>query len=167
MLRNGILLLHMKTCMNAVTKMKPDDYKDYQQNNVKASKSQLKEYIQIYADMVKKLKSEDAIELEAVKKNILDAYPDEIYFTLVDEAQKPVKLTLTESSRQYIIPVFTDMREYAIGSSKISKLFLDKLDMKVITPSDITKLADEDEYFEGFVINPHSQNFNMSRNGDF
>ena len=61
--------------------MDPKDYEDYQKNNVKASKSQLKEYIQIYADMAKKLKSEDAIELEAVKTNIRKAYPNEIYFT--------------------------------------------------------------------------------------
>ncbi len=147
--------------------MKPEDYQDYQKNNVKASKSQLKEYIQIYADMAKKLKSEDAIELDAIKKNIRDTYPTEIYFTLVDEAERPVKLTLTETSREYIIPVFTDMREYAIGSAKISKLFLDKLELKVITPEDIADLAEADEYFEGFVINPHSQNFNMNRNGDF
>lgn len=147
--------------------MNPKDYEDYQKNNVKAAKSQLKEYIQIYADMVKKLKSEDAVELEAVKKNIKDTYPTEIYFTLVDEAEKPVKLTITEASREYVIPVFTDMREYAIGSAKISKLFLDKLDLKVITPEDIAELAESDEHFQGFVINPHSQNFNMSRDGDF
>ena len=147
--------------------MKLEDYQDYQKNNVKASKSQLKEYIQIYADMVKKLKSEDAIELDAIKKNIRDTYPTEIYFTLVDEAERPVKLTLTETSKEYIIPIFTDMREYAIGSAKISQLFLDKLDMKVITPEDIADLAENDEFFEGFVINPHSQNFNMDRNGDF
>ena len=147
--------------------MKLEDYQDYQKNNVKASKSQLKEYIQIYADMAKKLKSEDAIELEAVKKNIRDTYPTEIYFTLVDEIGKPVKLTLTETSREYIIPVFTDMREYAIGSAKISKLFLDKLDLKEITPEDIAQLAENDEYFQGFVVNPHSQNFNFDRNGDF
>lgn len=147
--------------------MKLKDYQDYQENNVKASVSQLKEYIQIYADMAKKLKSEDAIELDAVKKNIRDTYPTEIYFTLVDEAEKPVKLTLTEASREYVIPIFTDMREYAVGSAKISKLFLDKLDLKVISPEDIKKLADEDEFFQGFVINPHSQNFNMDRNGDF
>ena len=147
--------------------MNPKDYEDYQKNNVKAAKSQLKEYIQIYADMVKKLKSEDAVELEAVKKNIKDTYPTEIYFTLVDEAEKPVKLTITEASREYVIPVFTDMREYAIGSAKISKLFLDKLDLKVISPEDIAELAESDEHFQGFVINPHSQNFNMSRDGDF
>ena len=35
--------------------MDPKDYEDYQKNNVKASKSQIKEYIQIYADMAKKL----------------------------------------------------------------------------------------------------------------
>ena len=147
--------------------MDPKDYEDYQKNNVKASKSQLKEYIQIYADMAKKLKSESAIELEAVKVNIKKAYPNEIYFTLVDEQERPVKLTLTESSKEYIIPVFTDIREYAVGSAKISKLFLDKLEMKVVTPDDIAQMADEDEHFQGFVINPHSQNFNMDRNGSF
>lgn len=157
----------MKTFTNAVTSMNPQDYKDYQENNVKASKSQLKEYIQIYAEMAKKLKNEDAIELEAVKKNIRKTYPDEIYFTLIDESDRFVKLTLTESSREYIIPIFTDMREYALGSAKISKLFLDKLDLKVITPDDISELAENDEYFQGFVINPHSQNFNMDKNGDF
>lgn len=147
--------------------MDPKDYEDYQKNNVKASKSQLKEYIQIYADMAKKLKSEDAIELEAVKTNIRKAYPNEIYFTLVDEIGNPVKLTLTESSKEYIIPIFTDIREYAMGSAKISKLFLDNLEMKVLTPGDISKIAEDDEYFQGFVINPHSQNFNMNRNGEF
>lgn len=147
--------------------MDPKDYEDYQKNNVKASKSQLKEYIQRYADMAKKLKSEDAIELEAVKTNIRKAYPNEIYFTLVDEIGNPVKLTLTESSKEYIIPIFTDIREYAMGSAKISKLFLDSLEMKVLTPGDISKIAEDDEYFQGFVINPHSQNFNMNRNGEF
>ncbi|MDO5860312.1 hypothetical protein [Methanobrevibacter sp.] len=147
--------------------MNPKDYEDYQKNNVKASKSQLKDFIQIYADMAKKLKSESAIELEAVKTNIKNTYPEEIYFTLVDEIEKPVKLTLTETSKEYIIPIFTDIREYAIGSAKISKLFLDKLEMKVITPDDISKMAEENEFFQGFVINPHSQNFNMDRNGEF
>lgn len=147
--------------------MNPKDYEDYQKNNVKASKSQLKEFIQVYADMVKKLKNEDAVELEAVKNNIKKAYPEEIYFTLIDEAEKPVKLTLTETSKEYIIPIFTDIREYAIGSAKISKLFLDKLEMKVLTPEDISKIAEDDEYFQGFVINPHSQNFNMDRNANF
>lgn len=147
--------------------MNPKDYQDYQKNNVKASKSQLKEFIQIYADMAKKLKSETAQELDSVKANIKKTYPTEIYFTLVDEAGKPVKLTITETSKEYIIPVFTDIREYAIGSAKISKLFLDKLEMKVLTPEDIAEIAENDKYFEGFVINPHSQNFNMDRNGDF
>lgn len=147
--------------------MNPKDYEDYQKNNVKASKSQLKEYIQIYANMAKKLKTEQAVELDAVKENIKKTYPEEIYFTLVDEVDRPVKLTLTEASKQYIIPIFTDIREYAVGSAKIAKLFLDKLEMKVMTPEDITKIAEEDEHFQGFVINPHSQNFNMDRNGDF
>ena len=147
--------------------MKVEDYLDYQKSNVKASKSQLKEYIQIYADMVKKLKSEDAAELETVKKSIREAYPSEIYFTLVDEADRFVKLTLVEGGKDYIIPIFTDMREYALGSAKISELFLDKLDLKTITPDDIAELAEGDEHFQGFVVNPHSQNFNFDRNGDF
>ena len=147
--------------------MKLKDYEDYQKNNVKASKSQLKDYIQVYADMAKKLKSEDAIELEAVKNNIKTTFPEEIYFTLVDEAGKYVKLTLGESSKEYIIPIFTDIREYAVGSAKISSLFLDKLEMKLLTPEDISRLAGDDEYFQGFVINPHSQNFNMDRNANF
>lgn len=147
--------------------MKPEDYQDYQKNNVKASKSQLKEYIQIYADMAKKLKSEDAVELDSVKKNIRNTYPKEIYFTLVDEKERPVKLTLTDASKEYIIPIFTDIREYAVGSAKIAKLFLDKFEMKVLTPEDISNIASEDKYFQGFVINPHSQNFNMDRNGNF
>ena len=147
--------------------MNPKDYEDYKKNNVKASKSQLKEYIQVYADMAKRLKSESAIELDAVKANIKKAYPAEIYFTLIDEKGEFVRLTLTETSEDYIIPIFTDIREYALGSAKISKLFLDKLEMIEITPDDISKLAEEDENFQGFVINPHSQNFNMSREGDF
>ena len=28
-------------------------------------------------------------------------------------------------------------------------------------------IAEDDEHFQGFVINPHSQNFNMDRNADF
>ena len=143
------------------------DYEDYQKNNVKASKSQLKEYIQIYADMVKKLKSENALELEAIKQNIINTFPEEIYFTLIDEREDFVKLTLNKTGNEYILPIFTDIREYAVGSAKISKLFLDKLEMKVITPQDITKITDEDEDFQGFVINPHSQNFNMDRNASF
>jgi hypothetical protein len=147
--------------------MKAQDYQDYQKNNVKASKSQLKEYIQLYAEMVKKLKNEDAIELNGIKENIKKTYPTEIYFTLVDESEKPVKLTLTDTSKEYIIPIFTDIREYALGSAKLSKLFLDKLEMKVMSPDDIADLADSDEYFQGFVINPHSQNFNMDKNANF
>lgn len=146
--------------------MTPKDYEDYQKNNVKASKSQLKDYIQIYADMAKKLKDENSIELDAIKNNIKDTYPKEIYFTLIDEKNEFVKLMLSDTSKEYIIPIFTDIREYSLGSSKISELFLDNLEMKVLTPEDIAKIAEEDEYFQGFVINPHSQNFNMGRNGE-
>lgn len=153
--------------MTAADNMNPKDYEDYKKNNIKASKSQLKEYIGVYAEMAKKLKSESAIELDIVKNNIKETYPNEIYFTLIDEKGDFVKLLLSEAGKEYIIPIFTDIREYALGSAKISKLFLDKLEMMEITPEDISKIAEEDEFFQGFVINPHSQNFNMDRNGDF
>ena len=147
--------------------MKIKDYQDYQKSNVKASNSPLKDYIQLYADIVKKTKNENGFELEDIKNRIRETYPTEIYFTLTDESDNFVKLTLAESTKKYIIPIFTDIREYAVGSAKISKLFLDNLEMREITPEDISKLASSDEYFQGFVINPHSQNFNMDRNGDF
>ena len=147
--------------------MKPQDFEDYQKSNVKASKSQMKEYIALYAEMVKKLKNENSPELESIKKNINDTYSKEIYFTLADTQDKYVKLIIKEGNPEYIIPVFTDIREYAISSAKLSKLFLEKLEMKVITPEDIALLASEDDDFQGFVINPHSQNFNMDRNGCF
>ena len=147
--------------------MKPQDFEDYQKSNVKASKSQMKEYIALYAEMVKKLKNENSPELESIKKNINDTYSKEIYFTLADTQDKYVKLIIKEGNPEYIIPVFTDIREYAVGSAKLSKLFLEKLEMKVITPEDIALLASEDDDFQGFVINPHSQNFNMDRNGCF
>ena len=153
--------------MIAVNNMNPQDYQDYQKSNVKASRSQLKEYIKIYADIVEKTKTENGPELTEVKKRIKETYPKEIYFTLIDEAGKFVKLTIEKGGSEYIIPIFTDIREYAVGSAKISKLFLDTLEMKVLTPEDISSLADSDDDFKGFVINPHSQNFNMNRNGDF
>ena len=153
--------------MIAVNNMNPKDYQDYQKTNAKASKSQLKEYIKIYADIVEKTKTENGSELIEVKKRIKEIYPKEIYFTLIDEAGKFVKLTIEKGSSEYIIPIFTDIREYAVGSAKISKLFLDTLEMKVLTPENISSLADSDDDFKGFVINPHSQNFNMDRNGDF
>ena len=147
--------------------MKLEDYHDYKKTNIKASKSQLKEYIKIYINIIEKTKNENGFELIDIKRNIKETYLNEIYFTLIDESDKFVKFTLTESSKEYIIPIFTDVREYDNGCAKISKLFLDKLKMKVITPEDISKIRDNDKYFKGFVINPHSQNFNMNQNADF
>ena len=97
--------------MTAVSRMDLKDYEDYKKNNVKASKSQLKEYIQLYAEMAKKLKSESAPELEAVKENIKKTYPEEIYFTLVDEKKDFVKLAKIGSvgvplARRFEIPDF-------------------------------------------------------------
>ena len=78
-----------------------------------------------------------------------------------------VKFNISQGSKEYIIPIFTDINEYKEGKEKISTLFLDKLTCKVLSAEDIEKLAGDDENFRGLVINPHSQNFMMDRNGGF
>ena len=83
----------------------------------------------------------------------------------MDEKNQPIRLTLTEKSTEYIIPIFTDVCEYDEGSEKLSKLFLDEFKQTVITPYDIKKLGEDDENFKGIVINPHSQNFRMNTEG--
>ena len=142
------------------------DYKIYQKTSEGGCKSQMKDFISLYAKILKKVKKESASELDGVKINIKRTYPKEIYFTPVDEKQEAVKLTLTEKTKAYIIPIFTDICEYDDGSEKLAKLFLDKLTQKVITPDDIKELGENDENFKGIVINPHSQNFIMDSEGN-
>lgn len=146
--------------------MKIEDLETYKKDGTKASKSQLKEFIKLYATIASELKNEKAIELNPIKKNIKQQYPKEVYLTLIDEGQKFVKFNVRNFSKDYIIPIFTDITEYNEGKDKISTLFLDKLTCKVLTVKDIEKLASEDENFKGFVINPHSQNFMMDKNGN-
>lgn len=147
--------------------MKLEDLETYKKDGTKASKSQLKEFIKLYATIASELKSEKSIELNSIKNNIKQQYPKEVYLTLIDEAQKFVKFNVTQGSKDYIIPIFTDITEYIEGKNKISTLFLDKLTCKILTVKDIEKLASRDKYFKGLVINPHSQNFMMDRNGNF
>ncbi len=142
------------------------DYKFYQKTSEGGCKSQMKDFISLYAKILKKVKKESASELDGVKINIKRTYPKEIYLTPVDEKQEAVKLTLTEKTKAYIIPIFTDICEYEEGSEKLAKLFLDKLTQKVITPDDIKELGENDENFKGIVINPHSQNFIMDSEGN-
>ena len=142
------------------------DYKIYQKTSEGGCKSQMKDFISLYAKILKKVKKESASELDGVKINIKRTYPKEIYLTPVDEKQEAVKLTLTEKTKAYIIPIFTDICEYDEGSEKLAKLFLDKLTQKVITPDDIKELGENDENFKGIVINPHSQNFIMDSEGN-
>ncbi len=130
-------------------------------------KSQIKEFIKLYAKIAKKLKTENSIELNSVKTNIKETYSKEVYLTLIDEAERFVKFNVSQGSKEYVIPIFTDITEYSEGKQKISALFLDKLSCKVLSAGDIGKLADDDENFKGLVINPHSQNFMMDRNGGF
>ena len=146
--------------------MQLKDYKYYQKTSEGGCKSQLKDFINLYIKILKKVKKESASELDGVKINIKRTYPDEVYLTLVDEKDFPVKLTLTEKTEEYVIPIFTDVCEYNEGSEKLSKLFLDELSKKIISPEDIKKLADDDENFKGIVINPHSQNFRMNPEGE-
>ncbi|WP_296798023.1 hypothetical protein [uncultured Methanobrevibacter sp.] len=146
--------------------MQLKDYKYYQKTSEGGCKSQLKDFINLYIKILKKVKKESASELDGVKINIKRTYPDEVYLTLVDEKDFPVKLTLTEKTEEYVIPIFTDVCEYNEGSEKLSKLFLDELSQKIISPEDIKKLADDDENFKGIVINPHSQNFRMNPEGE-
>lgn len=145
--------------------MQLKDYKYYQKTGKGGCKSQLKDFIGLYATILKRVKKESSSELDGVKINIKRTYPTEVYLTLVDEKDFPVKFTLTEKTKEYIIPIFTDACEYDEGSGKISKLFLDELNEKVITPEDIVQLGVDDEYFMGIVINPHSQNFRMDPEG--
>ena len=142
------------------------DYKIYQKTSEGGCKSQMKDFISLYAKILKKVKKESASELDGVKINIKRTYPKEIYLTPVDEKQEAVKLTLTEKTKAYITPIFTDICEYDEGSEKLAKLFLDKLTQKVITPDDIKELGENDENFKGIVINPHSQNFIMDSEGN-
>ncbi|WP_296889786.1 hypothetical protein [uncultured Methanobrevibacter sp.] len=146
--------------------MQLKDYKYYQKTSEGGCKSQLKDFINLYIKILKKVKKESASELDGVKINIKRTYPNEVYLTLVDEKDFSVKLTLTEKTEEYVIPIFTDVCEYNEGSEKLSKLFLDEISQKIISPEDIKKLADDDENFKGIVINPHSQNFRMNPEGE-
>lgn len=146
--------------------MQIKEYKYYQKTGEGGCKSQMKDFIDLYATILKRVKKESSSELDGVKINIKRTYPTEVYLTIVDENDTPVKFTLTEKSNEYVIPIFTDVCEYDEGSKKISKLFLEKLSEKVITPEDIKELGEDDEYFKGIIINPHSQNFRMDPEGN-
>ena len=63
------------------------DYKIYQKTSEGGCKSQMKDFISLYAKILKKVKKESASELDGVKINIKRTYPKEIYLTPVDEKQ--------------------------------------------------------------------------------
>lgn len=145
--------------------MKLKDYNYYEKTGNGGCKSRMKEFINLYIEILKRVKKESSSQLDGVKINIKRTYPTEIYLTPVDEKNSPVKFTLTEKTEDYIIPIFTDICEYNEGSEKISKLFLDKLTLKIISVEDIKEITTTDGNFKGIVINPHSQNFRMDKNG--
>ena len=64
------------------------------------------------------------------------------------KAKRFVKFNVSQGSKEYVIPIFTDITEYSEGKQKISTLFLDKLSCKVLSAGDIGKLADDDENFK-------------------
>jgi hypothetical protein len=145
--------------------MQIKDYKYFQKTGEGGCKSKMKDFIDLYAKILKRVKKESSSELDGVKINIKRTYPTEVYLTIVDENDFPVKFTLTEKTKEYVIPIFTDVCEYNEGGEKISELFLEELSEKVMTPKDIKELGENDEYFKGIVINPHSQNFRMDPEG--
>ena len=146
--------------------MQLKDYEYYQKTSEGGCKSQMKDFINLYSKILKRVKKESASELDGVKINIKRRYPQEVYLTLMDEKDEPVKLTLTEKTDEYIIPIFTDVCEYDEGSEKLTKLFLDEFTQKAISVDDIKELGENDENFKGIVINPHSQNFMMDKDGN-
>lgn len=126
----------------------------------------MKDFINLYIKILKKVKKESASELDGVKINIKRRYPQEVYLTIVDEKDFPVKLTLTDKSKEYVIPIYTDICEYDEGSEKLIELFLENLTQKVISADEIKEIGDNDDNFKGIVINPHSQNFRMDKEGN-
>ncbi len=146
--------------------MQLKDYEYYQKTSEGGCKSQMKDFINLYSKILKRVKKESASELDGVKINIKRRYPQEVYLTLIDEKDELIKLTLTEKTKEYVIPIFTDVCEYDEGSEKLTKLFLDKMTQKVISAEDIKELGENDKYFKGIIINPHSQNFRMDTDGN-
>lgn len=141
--------------------MKQEDYEKYKNNRSRSSASELKNLIDTYIEVNNKIRNESSFELDALKKNIKETYQKEIYFTLIDEKAEIVRFNVSERSKNYFIPVFTDIDEFEAGKEKISKLFLDSLDLKVISPLDINKIHENDDNFQGIIINPHNQNFSF------
>ena len=146
--------------------MQLKDYEYYQKTSEGGCKSQMKDFINLYSKILKRVKKESASELDGVKINIKRRYPQEVYLTLIDEKDELIKLTLTEKTKEYVIPIFTYVCEYDEGSEKLTKLFLDKMTQKVISAEDIKELGENDKYFKGIIINPHSQNFRMDTDGN-
>ena len=107
--------------------MQLKDYEYYQKTSEGGCKSQMKDFINLYSKILKRVKKESASELDGVKINIKRRYPQEVYLTLIDEKDELIKLTLTEKTKEYVIPIFTDVCEYDEGSEKLTKLFLDKM----------------------------------------
>ena len=96
--------------------MKLKDYNYYEKTCNGGCKSRMKEFINLYIEILKRVKKESSSQLDGVKINIKRTYPTEIYLTPVDEKNSPVKFTLTEKTEDYIIPIFTDICEYNEGS---------------------------------------------------
>ena len=132
--------------------MQLKDYEYYQKTSEGGCKSQMKDFINLYSKILKRVKKESASELDGVKINIKRRYPQEVYLTLIDEKDELIKLTLTEKTKEYVIPIFTDVCEYDEGSEKLTKLFLDKMTQKVISAEDIKELGENDKYANSYCI---------------
>ena len=58
-------------------------------------------------------------KLIEVKESIRKTYSEEVYLTLIDEEKDFVKFNISQGSKEYIIPIFTDISEYKEGKEKI------------------------------------------------
>ena len=65
--------------------MQLKDYEYYQKTSEGGCKSQMKDFINLYSKILKRVKKESASELDGVKINIKRRYPQEVYLTLMDE----------------------------------------------------------------------------------
>lgn len=103
--------------------MKTEDLETYKKDGTKASKSQLKEFIKLYATIAKELKSENSIELNSVKTNIKETYSKEVYLTLIDEAKRFVKFNVSQGSKEYVIPILQTLLNIAKANKKYQLYF--------------------------------------------
>lgn len=85
-------------------------------------------------------------------------YIGENYFIISIEDAKPVKIPYG-SDDEYIVPVFTDEREYILGMQYFSLNVMDENKEYIIEKLDYFKKLREDPNFLGYLINISSVSY--------